>query len=365
MGSIVVRMGIGALLLVGALILLWINEGRVDFGRIAASATVISPEQIDKDADGKLVSIQGMLKAETALGDEPFLRSGPYIQLERNVEFFVWNEEKREGAGRSTGANSGEKDPRDYEYTLEWSDEPEDSADFADPIGHENPAQSISDETLQVAQARIGPYTVDPRSMDLPKGQELLLDDKKVSPEKISAGHNRSIEGKYLFEGSGTLEQPQVGDLRVWYEVVPDAVDVTLFGQLAGDRIVPYVDRRKNQLYRALALSPEAAIQQMSSEYRNLLWGLRFFGTLLMWGGLLLIVSPLTNLFSWIPLVGSLGRLAIGAFTFVLALLLSIMVMIISYITHTPLLLVAIVLLIGGGIFYLLRKKRQAEEQGG
>ena len=359
LGSIVFRLGAGALFILGALILLWINEGRVDFGRIASDAVSVQLEQIDPDAEGELISVQGILEAETSLGDEPFLRPGPFIQIERHVESFVWHEKKRDGASSSSNANSGEKDPRDYDYILEWTDEPEDSSDFADPVGHENPPLTVSAETMQVAQASIGAYAVDPRSLQLPPGNELLLDN-----EKIIVGPNRAVDGKYLFEGQGTLSQPEVGDLRIWYEIVPDAIDVTIFGQQAGERIVPYLHSGENQLYRALALSPEAAVQKMSAEYRNLLWGLRFMGTFLMWGGLLLAASPLTNLLSWIPLVGSLGRVAVGVITFVLAVLLSVVVMIISYVAHTPILLVLILLVVGGGFYYLMKKRGVVEVPG-
>ncbi|MCB0091907.1 MAG: hypothetical protein KDE54_28645, partial [Caldilineaceae bacterium] len=133
LGSVLIRMGVGALLFLGAVYLLWTNEGRVDFGRVAKDAVILSSESVDSAAEGKLVAVSGKLRSDEPLGDAPYLQPGPYVALARNVEMYAWIERRREGAKGSSGSSSGDKAPNDYEYELGWTNSPQDSSNFAVP----------------------------------------------------------------------------------------------------------------------------------------------------------------------------------------------------------------------------------------
>ncbi|MEZ4709397.1 MAG: TMEM43 family protein [Caldilineaceae bacterium] len=352
LGSVLFRVGVGALLFIGAVYLLWTNEGRVDFGRVAKDAVILSPESVDSAAQGKLVAVSGQLRSDEPLGDAPYLQPGSYVVLNREVEMYAWIERRREGAEGSSGSSSGDKAPNDYEYERGWTDSPQDSSKFAVPADHENPPLTVESTKKTVATVKIGAYTLDARSLTMPPSRELILDDGIVMPDP-----NRYAEGKYLFEGDGLLEEPSVGDLRISYKAVDEGLDVTAFGQLADNRIAPYVHRRGDTLYRAFASGPEAAIEQMGNEYRALLWGMRFFGTLLMWLSFLLASSPLTQVLSVIPLVGGLGRMAVRLVLLALAVILSVTIMIISFVAHSPIILILLLLVIGGGVYWWYRQR--------
>lgn len=356
LGSVLIRVGVGALIFLGAVFLLWTNEGRVDFGRVAKDATILSLDGVDGAAEGKLVAVSGKLRSDELLGDAPYLRPGPYVALEREVEMYAWIERKRDGAEGSGGSSSGDKAPNDYEYERGWTGSPQDSANFAVPADHENPPLSVSDLEKTVATVNIGAYILDARTLTMPPSRELILHD-----ELVIADERRSTEGKYLFEGQGVLVEPSVGDLRISYRVVDEGLEVTAFGQLAGNRIAPYVHRRGDTLYRAFASGPEAAIAQMGNEYRALLWGMRFLGTLLMWISFLLAISPLTQLLGVIPLVGGLGRMAVRLLLLALAVLLSVAIMLISFVAHSPIILILLLLVIGGGAYWWFRQRQPVE----
>ena len=353
LGGVLVRIGVGAFMFLGAIFLLWTNEGRVDFGRVAKDAVILSPENADSPAEGKLVAVSGKMRTNEPLGDAPYLQSGPYVVLAREVEMYTWIERKRDGAEGSSGSNSGDKAPNDYEYERGWTSSPQDSAKFAVPADHENPPLAVSSEAKTVAIVNIGAYTLDARSLTMPPSRELLLNEAM-----IMADERRSVEGKYLFEGDGLLAEPAVGDLRISYTVVDDGLDVTAFGQLAGNRIAPYVHRSGDTLYRAFASGPEAAVEQMGSEYRTLLWGMRFVGTLLIWISFMLALSPLTQVLKVIPLVGGLGRMAVRLILLAVAVALSVTIMVISFVAHSPLILIMLLLLIGGAAFWWFRQRQ-------
>ena len=356
LGSVLIRMGVGALLFLGAVYLLWTNEGRVDFGRVAKDAVILSSESVDSAAEGKLVAVSGKLRSDEPLGDAPYLQPGPYVALARNVEMYAWIERRREGAKGSSGSSSGDKAPNDYEYELGWTNSPQDSSNFAVPPGHENPPLTVESTKKTVATVKIGAYALDARSLTMPPSRELILDDSVMMPDV-----KRYAEGKYLFEGDGLLAEPSVGDTRISYKVVDDGLDVTAFGQLADNRIAPYVHRRGDTLYRAFASGPEAAIAQMDNEYRALLWGMRFFGTLLMWISFLLAISPLTQMLNLIPLVGGLGRMAVRLLLLALAVVLSVTIMVISFVAHSPIILILLLLVIGGGAYWWYRQRQPVE----
>ena len=353
LGSVLFRVGVGGLMFLGAVFLLWTNEGRVDFGRVAREAVILSPESVASAAEGKLVAVSGRMRSDEPLGDAPYLQSGPYVALEREVEMYAWIERRREGAAGSSGSSSGDKAPNDYEYEMGWTSSPQDSTKFAVPANHENPPLIVSSAKYRVAAVKIGIYTLDGRSLTMPPGRELVLDDTLIMPDA-----KRTVEGKFLFEGQGLLVQPSVGDLRISYSVVDEGLDVTAFGQLAGNRIVPYVHRRGDTLYRAFALGPEAAIEQMGSEYRALLWGMRFFGTLLIWISFMLAISPLMQLLNVFPLVGGLGRMAVRLLLLALALVLAVTVMVISFVAHSPVVLILLLVLISGGAYWWMRQRQ-------
>jgi hypothetical protein len=91
-----------------------------------------------------------------------------------------------------------------------------------------------------------------------------------------------------------------------------------------------------------------------------MLWGFRAMGFFAMWLGLGMLVSPLTALLRFIPVLGNLGRKAIGALTFVLALLLSLVIIVISALLHNIWALLTLAVLLGAGFYFWQRNQRPA-----
>jgi len=321
---------------VAATVVLWTNEGRVDFGRIGAESIPLETAAIDPIRDGAFVAASGVLVGDAPVGDESFLHPGDWLAVERLVEMYAWEQKTR---------NSGDPDeytPDDYEYRTAWTDDPADSSTFATPEGHTNPPLTVSGGAFRPETGHLGAYTVDLRSLDLPDANPLVLDR-----ERVILGEDRAIAGEYIFVGKGSLEQPQVGDLRIRFQVVPSGRTTTLFGQVVGSRIVPYFHRERDRLYRAFFSERADALAEMSEEYRFALWGMRAVGLFLYWTSFLLLFSPLTRLLGGIPVLGRLGKGLIAVVTFVPAVLLALVIGTFAYLFHNPLILLVLLALIG------------------
>lgn len=163
----------------------------------------------------------------------------------------------------------------------------------------------------------------------------------------------------YLFKGSGKLEDPQVGDVRVSFEALKPGGTVTLFGTLKDGKVEPYIGKDDVKLYRALKGSREEAIQRLSFEHKATTWILRLVGFLLMWFGLQMFFGPINTLLDIIPFLGSAGRFLIGVAMFPIALVLSIVTILLSIIAHSTILLILFLAGLGAGGFFLYKKKKR------
>ena len=128
----VAGMLIGAGLFLGSFLLLWVNEGRVDLSKIAVEAAPISAAAIEAGTEGRLVAATGLLTGDRPLGDSPYLRTGPYLSLERVAEMYAWEEEEEDDDGSTS-----------YSYSRVWTTSPQDSSGFRYPEGHTNPPMRV------------------------------------------------------------------------------------------------------------------------------------------------------------------------------------------------------------------------------
>jgi hypothetical protein len=337
-----VRMLFGVLALLGAVVLLWTNEGRVNLADVAVKSKPVNANEINPANEGEFVSVTGRLDTAVPTTDDLYLRRAEFVQVKRWVEMYAWVEKEE-----------SDEDSTSYTYELTWTNDPRPAEEFNSPNGHRNPPLPVENATFTAVSATLGTFEVDTQQMQLPRPESLALSYQNVLEGPYHVGE------KYLFEGKGSLATPQLGDVRVSFTAVPAGITATAFGVQTGQTFTPYDYRGRAELYRILAGSQAEAIKQLDTEYKIMLWGFRVMGFFAMWLGFGLLVSPLTALLRFIPVLGNLGRKAIGVLTFVLALLLSLIIIIISALLHNIWALLTLAVLLGGG-FYLWQRNRAA-----
>jgi hypothetical protein len=295
--------------------------------------------------EGEFVGVTGRLETAVPVNDPLYLRPAEFVQLNRWVEMYAWVEDKE-----------SDDDGTYYTYELAWTNDPRAAEEFDQPEGHANPPMPIYDETFTAVSATIGAYQIDPQQMKLPRPETLTL-----SRQNVREGPYR-IGEEYIFEGQGSLDTPVLGDVRVSFTAVPSGITVTAFGQQSGTDIAPYLHRDKTELHRVLGGSRDQAILTLNTEYKSLLWGFRGIGFVLMWIGLGLLVSPLTAVLNIVPVWGNLGRKAIGAVTFVLALILAALTSGVSALVHNVWAMLFLALLLGGGFYWWQRNQEKSSD---
>lgn len=335
---------IGVLLFFGAFVVLWVNEGKINWAQVAGTSLAVDATSVNGSSDGKFVAATGILLSPEQIGDEPYLRAGAYLKLERKVEMFAWQEHQDSETKKEFGGGSTTRTT--YAYTKDWTDHPQDTGSFEIPQNHANPTQKITNAAWTVASGHVGAYQIDPAQLDMPRATVLNL-----NPDMVMNGNTQQVRSGYLFAGNGTPDAPYIGDLRIQYMAVPNNIHATVFGTQQGSTIVPYLYRGDSLFYQAFKGERATAIAQLQTEHSMLTWILRLVGLLMMWLGMSMILGPITAFLNVLPVLGTLSGWVTGMATFGIALVLSIITIVLSMIAHSLIALSILLLLIVGGVF--------------
>jgi hypothetical protein len=344
----------GVLLFFGSFVLLYWNEGRVDMSKVALTAVQVNAEAVDATANGKMVSVTGKASTDDTIGDGLYLKPGNWMAMDRIVEMYAWDEEKKTKSQSNTGGSSTETTT--YTYGKKWMENPQDSSEFAHPEGHENPRKALDGEFVRATSATIGAYDLAVGEIELPPAKKLKLDKGQ-----LELGDGVVAEGsEYLFKGKGSLGAPELGDLRISYKTIPGSFDGTAFGKLEEGTIRPYMTDEGDILHRLFYGSRDGAIVTMANEYQFWVWIFRLIGFFMMFMGISLVLGPISMFMDVIPIFGTVGRAASGGLAFIIALPLSIITILVSMVLHSfvaVLVVVALAIALVAAWFIMKRKK--------
>jgi hypothetical protein len=348
----------GLAMFFGSFVLLFFMEGRVNLSKVAKKATVFqAADNVPSGAEGNLVAISGELSTEEDLGDE-YLNTGNYLFIEREVEMYAWDEESKSRKRKKIGGS--ETTRTTYTYRKKWMSDPEDSDDFEEPRGHYNPEMRIQSKFIQPSTAKIGEYEIDAQQINMPRATDLSLSESMVN----GSSDLRLENNDYLFVGEGTYRQPEVGDLRIHYKVVQNPLpNATVLGELNGDRLEAYNGPRGSKLYHAFKGSYKDAVSTLRKEHNQTTWVFRFIGFFLMWIGMVLIFGPISTFFDLIPLAGNLTRNVIAGISFLVALSLTSVTIIVSILVHNFWLMIGIVAAVAIGMVIFAKMRKQAKDR--
>ncbi len=318
---------VGLAFFVGSLFLLYYNEGRTDISTIAAEAIAINAEQANPEADGKLVAASGQVTGSAAIGDNLFLAPGNYVVLDRIAEMYAWTEDK------STHEDADGDETTTYTYKKEWTRVPEDSARFHVTAGHENPSLPFKSDRFFAPTAKIGIYDFDHQAVTLPGLPGLSLTKEIVTLKNGAILGEDNYIRIYKDKNASTTEN--IGDVRVSYQIMAAGTQGTLFGKLNGNQISTYLDTKNNKLFRLMSGSKEEGVAAMHTEFVVMTWVLRLIGFCLMWVGLTMIFGPISAVLGVIPFLGNASACVVGLAMFVVAAVLSAIVIFVSMVVHS------------------------------
>jgi hypothetical protein len=347
----------GILIFLASFVLLFWNEGRVGLSETAKEAIPFDATILQQNApDGKLVAASGSLVTEDTIGDGQFLKNGNYLSVRRDVDMYSWVETSRSETKTKLGGS--QETVTTYDYEKKWTSVVPNSSNFKVIEDHQNPSKKYDSVANTAPTAVVGVYGVDPNRLKLPGFSALPLTLENV----ILPTDSEIVQGKYVYIGGFSMDDPVVGDVRISYNVVESGKTVTVFGKLDGDKISPFVNKDGKKLYEARTAGFEESVVQMEKEHTFSLWLLRILGFLMMWIGLKMVLAPLSVLLDVLPILGSVSRGAVGLVTGILSFVLTIVTILVSMLLHNIYAVIVAAVIAAGIVAFFLKKRNNSSK---
>ena len=344
----------GLLMVIGGTVFLWWNEGNnvrniKTTDEVEKNVVEITSKSDCTQYSGQLVAVGGKFTVEDkTISDDVFQVSIHSAALDRVVEIYQWEEEtETDDDGGTT-----------YSYNKVWHEGLIDSSNFQK--GHDNPTSTeYSSDSFYAERVRLGNYFLASSQISqMETDKDFSLTDNNVA---IPDGYQGN--GKYV-TNSANLDKPQIGDVRISWKY-NGWKEVSLIAKVSGDSFVSYTSEAGKNVNFVTEGNRTAAemIEIMRNQDRLMKWLFRLFGFLLVFFGYLSVISPLTKLLSYVPILGNAVNFVFVLTLFLLSLVHSLLVILIAWFRYRPLL--SVCLLAGcaviGVALFLLRKNGRAQ----
>lgn len=348
----------GFAMFVAAFPLLFWNEGRaldrtLTLEEGSGAVIHISAESVKSENSGKLVHLSGTATTNETLFDPAFQISENALKLRRNVSMYQWEEESSSKTEKQLGGS--EKTITEYRYNKVWNSSLINSADF-NKSGYDNPgSMAYNAKELEAKRVTLGAFTL-PASLAsrIDNYSTLTMDPNQPVPEVLGPQARNYNNGYYL---GGDPSTPAIGDLRINFEVVKPTT-VSIVSQQQQSTFQPYATKAGGtiDLINTGNLDAKAMFSQAHTENSIMTWVLRFVGFMLMGIGLSMVLKPLSVIADVVPFVGDLVGAGLGFMAFVIAAILSLIVITIAWIFYRP--LIGIALLVGVALLVWTAKNK-------
>jgi hypothetical protein len=344
------------LLAVGVWLLSW-NEGRAvkrerALNEGAGVVQTVDANTIDPAQDGALIHTSGDTSVAGSLTDNAWPVSVQALRLLRDVEMYQWRETSR--SETRTRLGGGQETVTVYEYERVWSASAENSSNFHNPDGHQNPGFPVEAAAFTSSDARLGAYRLDTRVIEqIGPAEALTLDGDTQRALAGQAGRRATASSSELYLGANP-GSPEIGDTRVSWRVVRPGTVSVVAAQL-GEGFAPFQTDNGESilLVESGRVSAAQMFEGAQAANRAMLWGIRVGGLVMLVIGFGLILNPLRVLADVIPPVGAVVGMGLGLVSTLLGVLLGGVVIAVAWFVFRPELSV-IVLAVAGGIGFLL-----------
>lgn len=354
---------VGVLIAIGSVMLLFWNEGRAvkrarTLAEGAGKVVTVAADAPQPGNDGKLVHTTGTATTDAVLTDPLLGVSASAIELERRVEMYQWTEKSESREEKKLGG--GTETVTTYTYQKEWTSSPVDHSSFQEAAGHENPGFPFHGESWRAEEVRLGGFTLAPElAGKVSRGQALTL-----GQEHLDAVPDDSLRSGLQLSGGGFYrgadpQSPQVGDVRVTFEVVEPAT-VSVVGAQVGDRLGAYRAEAGGDLALLSygTVTADAMFTAAKTANTALTWVLRFVGFVLLFAGVRSLLRPFEVAADFIPMLGNLVGRGLGLASFLVAAPTALVTIAIGWIFYRPLLGIALLALAVGATVWLWKRMR-------
>jgi hypothetical protein len=341
----------GLILFLVAFPMLFWNEGRAvqrakALEEGAGAVVSVAAEQIDPRNQGRLIHLSGTPGTEEVLRDPLFGVQEKAIKLRRNVEMFQWQEHTQTETKEKLGG--GTETTTTYTYSKGWSNQLIANTSFKHPEGHRNPATFPYEQAeFTAGQVSLGAFQLsDSLKRQLSNYRPVTPTAETLAQVKKAQPRPAIIQGNEVFIGM-IPSDPQVGDLRIRFEVVhPEPI--SLVSQQQGSSFTPFMTQVGDsiELLEYGTKSAEAMFKSAQEQNVLLTWILRGVGFFLMYAGLRSLLGVLPVLAAVVPALGHLVGFGASLVAGLVAGALSLITVAIAWLFYRP--LIGVALLVAG-----------------
>jgi hypothetical protein len=348
---------VGGALGIGAVVLLFWNEGRAvdraDTLALGAERVIdITADHIDASHEGALVHVGGITTVNGSLRDPLFGIEQAAVRLRRQVEMYQWVEERESKTREKLGG--GTETVTTYRYEKKWTDRLQDSGNFQESSSHRNP-QSIPLEAADwTADAvHLGVFRLNPAQIaELGPSQTLALAGLSLPGQVVDKPV--ITRGDHLFLGK-TPDEPRVGDLRVRFDWVAPG-EVSVVAAQHGDSFAPLITPTGElALLENALVSAEAMFASAKSSNTMRTWLLRGVGLLLLFIGWKLVLNPLRTFAAVVPIFARIVGFGTGMVAMALTLVIGLSTIALAWMVARPLLSLALLAVVVATLLWLIR----------
>lgn len=351
---------IGLLLVIGAAVLLFWNEGRAvkteqSLKEGLSVVVSVSPDKKDLKNEGKLIHFSGMTKVSGTLTDNAFGVSGNFLKMKRTVEVYQWKEEARSKTREKLGG--GTETTTTYSYVKEWSDKTINSSTFKEVELHQNPTSKLFNNTQWVSSGVVvGDYAISTDVLNSLSGYQ------PFAVQTTTSSAQTQLVGGVIYLQTKDPTNPEIGNTRIKYEVIIPQ-NISLIYKQSQDELIPYQTKNGESIsmIQLGKLTAQEMFKNAQESNKTMTWILRVVGALLMFIGFQLILGVLPVIGSVIPFVGRIIGVGTGLVSFLLTLIVASVDIAIAWIAYRPLIGIALLAIAVGGYMFLMKKSKKIE----
>lgn len=286
----------GGVVVVCAFVLMW--GGVSNEVKTTSSLAQLAESAVDIDAltphptdNGKVVVAAGAMRSTESYEDE-YLKPAPYLLVRRRVEMYQWTEAEKPMA----------PDPI---YSMGWVEGQVDFFSFKFPGGHENPLLQIAPREFAVPQATFGSFDA---TRILPLIQR--LDRLTLAADLLKDPQLQIMDNKLIVKRNPGITGDALGDMRVWYEVLPQG-DYTVMTVQQDERSLVGTSPSSTLFIQKGLLSSADFTREEDDESGRNFRGMLFMGAALLFFGCVSLLAPHASKFDLNPYLNVRGMVAV------------------------------------------------------
>ena len=190
-------------------------------------------------------------------------------------------------------------------------------------------------------------------------------DQKNVSNETLnndSAMKPRFVQGMIYF-GKNPVT-PEIGDVRITYDVVYPNKDVSIISRQKDSSFVPYTAKKgKIELLENSIQTAESMFSTAQSNNNILAWVFRLAGFIVLFIGISSVLRPLAVMADLLPFLGNLVGAGTSIVSFMVSLVISLITIGIAWLFYRPFVGIPLLLVAVYFLYVLFKKKKSAVKE--